>query len=47
MVPATPKGAATRAFLLLTAARVFGERGYSATTLNKLIAASGLTKGAF
>jgi AcrR family transcriptional regulator len=46
-VPATAKGEATRAFLLRTAAQVFGERGYAATTQNDLIAASGLTKGAF
>ncbi|HET7015704.1 MAG TPA: TetR/AcrR family transcriptional regulator [Streptosporangiaceae bacterium] len=47
MVPATAKGEATRAFLLRTAARVFAERGYTGTSLNDLIAASGLTKGAF
>ena len=46
-IPATAKGAATRAFLLRTAAQVFAERGYAATTQNDLIAASGLTKGAF
>jgi TetR/AcrR family transcriptional repressor of nem operon len=46
-VPATAKGEATRAFLLRTAAQVFAERGYAATTQNDLIAASGLTKGAF
>ena len=46
-VPATSKGEATRAFLLRVAARVFAERGYGATTQNELIAASGLTKGAF
>lgn len=46
-VPATAKGEATRAFLLRTAAEVFAERGYAATTQNDLIAASGLTKGAF
>jgi AcrR family transcriptional regulator len=46
-VPATAKGEATRAFLLRTAAQVFGEHGYAATTQNDLIAASGLTKGAF
>jgi len=45
--PATAKGEATRAFLLRTAARVFAERGYSGTGLSDLIAASGLTKGAF
>jgi AcrR family transcriptional regulator len=46
-VPATAKGANTRAFLLRTAARVFAERGYSGAALTDLIAASGLTKGAF
>jgi len=46
-VPATAKGEATRAFLLRTAAQVFGERGYASTTQNDLIEASGLTKGAF
>jgi len=45
--PATAKGEATRAFLLKTAARVFAERGYAGTGLSDLIAASGLTKGAF
>jgi TetR/AcrR family transcriptional repressor of nem operon len=47
MVPATAKGEATRAFLLRTAGRVFAERGYVGTTMADLIAASGLTKGAF
>ena|SRR5947207_7384396 len=47
MVPATAKGEATRAFLLRTAALVFAEHGYAGTSLNDLIAASGLTKGAF
>jgi AcrR family transcriptional regulator len=47
MVPATAKGEATRAFLLRTAAQVFAERGYPGTALTDLIAASGLTKGAF
>ncbi|MEV6596642.1 TetR family transcriptional regulator [Actinoplanes sp. NPDC051346] len=46
-VPATAKGEATRAHLLRTAAAIFAERGYAATTQNDLIAASGLTKGAF
>ena len=45
--PATAKGAATRAFLLHTSAGVFAERGYAATTMGELIAASRLTKGAF
>ena len=47
MVPATAKGEATRAFLLRTAATLFAERGYTGTALSDLIAASGLTKGAF
>ena len=45
--PATAKGEATRAHLLRTAGRIFAERGYAATTQSDLIAASGLTKGAF
>jgi AcrR family transcriptional regulator len=46
-VPVTPKGHATRASILQTAAEVFAERGYAETTLSELIARSGLTKGAF
>ncbi|CRK57158.1 Transcriptional regulator, TetR family [Alloactinosynnema sp. L-07] len=46
-VPATAKGEATRAYLLRTAARMFAEHGYAGTTQSDLIAASGLTKGAF
>ena len=46
-VPVTPKGQATRASILQTAAEVFAERGYADTTLSELIARSGLTKGAF
>src|SRR6476660_9569445 len=45
--PVTPKGHATRAFILQSAAEVFAERGYAETTLSELIARSGLTKGAF
>ena len=44
--PVTPKGQATRASILQTAAEVFAERGYAETTLSELIARSGLTKGA-
>ena len=43
----TPKGVATRAFILQTAAEVFAERGYVETTLSELIARSGMAKGAF
>ncbi len=43
----TPKGAATRAFLLQIAAEVFAERGYAQTTMAQLIMRSGLSKGAF
>ncbi len=43
----TPKGAATRAFLLQIAAEAFAERGYTETTMAQLITRSGLTKGAF
>jgi AcrR family transcriptional regulator len=45
--PVTPKGAATRAFLLQVAAEVFARRGYAETTVAELITRSGLTKGAF
>lgn len=45
--PATPKGAATRSFLLQVAAEAFAQRGYAETTMSELIARSGLTKGAF
>jgi len=45
--PVTPKGQATRASILQTAAEVFAERGYAETTLSELIARGGLTKGAF
>ena len=43
----TPKGVATRAFLLQVAAEEFAERGYADTTMAQLITRSGLTKGAF
>jgi AcrR family transcriptional regulator len=43
----TPKGHATRSFILQSAAEAFAERGYRDTTLSELIARSGLTKGAF
>lgn len=46
-VPATPKGEATRARILEVAAARFAARGYAGTTFTELIAASGLTKGAF
>jgi AcrR family transcriptional regulator len=45
--PVTPKGHATRAFILQAAAEIFAERGYADATLAELIARSGLTKGAF
>ncbi|MCH5642073.1 MULTISPECIES: TetR/AcrR family transcriptional regulator [unclassified Gordonia (in: high G+C Gram-positive bacteria)] len=45
--PSTAKGAATRAHLLTVAASEFAENGYEATKFSALIAASGLTKGAF
>jgi AcrR family transcriptional regulator len=46
-VPSTPKGEASRAHILQTAASVFAAKGYSAATFQDLIAASGMTKGAF
>jgi hypothetical protein len=47
MVPSTPKGEASRARILQTAATVFAAKGYPAATFQDLIAASGMTKGAF
>jgi AcrR family transcriptional regulator len=43
----TEKGGETRARLVESAAALFLERGYSATSLSDLIAAAGLTKGGF
>jgi len=45
--PATPKGQASRAFILQVAAGVFASKGYANTTMQDLIAAAGMTKGAF
>jgi AcrR family transcriptional regulator len=46
-VPSTPKGEASRARILQTAAEVFAAKGYTGATFQDLIAASGMTKGAF
>lgn len=45
--PSTPKGKTTRSHLIDVAAQAFAERGFTATKFSDLIAASGLTKGAF
>jgi AcrR family transcriptional regulator len=45
--PSTPKGEASREHILQTAAGVFAAKGYPAATFQDLIAASGMTKGAF
>ncbi len=41
------RGARTRRHILETAAAAFAKDGYAATSLNAIVAASGLTKGAF
>ena len=45
--PAYTKGEKTRAKILVAAARLFSERGYSGTALSDVMAACGLTKGGF
>ena len=42
-----PKGRPVSQLLVEHAARLFAERGYSATTVNDVVAAANLTKGAF
>ena len=46
-IAVTPKGQATRALILQTAAEVFAERGYGDTTMAELIGRSGMARGAF
>jgi AcrR family transcriptional regulator len=43
----TEKGGETRRRIIEAARELFGERGYSSTSMNDLIAAAGLTKGGF
>lgn len=45
-VAKTAKGAATRGAVIRAAAGVFGRRGYVAASMNEIVAATGLTKGA-
>lgn len=47
MTPQTDRGEGTRRRILAVAADAFAERGYARTSLSELVAASGLTKGAF
>lgn len=47
VVTRTARGETTRRHILDTAARPFAEKGYTATTVNDLITAAGVTKGAF
>ena len=47
MAPVTDKGEETRRRIIENAADAFADRGYAATSLNDLVGASGLTKGAF
>ncbi len=43
----TDRASRTRAHILETAAAAFAERGFAGTSLNEIVRASGLTKGAF
>lgn len=43
----TDRGEETRRRILLTAAEAFADRGYAGTSMNELVRAAGLTKGAF
>jgi AcrR family transcriptional regulator len=45
--PATERGGETRRRVLDVAAEAFAERGYTGTSLNDVLKASGLTKGGF
>ena len=47
MSPGLTKGEETRGRIIEKAAEAFADRGYAATSLNDLVGASGLTKGAF
>ena len=47
MTPVTDRGEETRRRIIENAAEAFADRGYAATSLNDLVRASGLTKGAF
>lgn len=47
MVTRSERGERTRRHILETAALSFAEGGYAGTSLNAIVAASGLTKGAF
>ncbi len=46
-MPATPRGEKTRRLIIERASVVFEERGFVAASLNHLVAATGLTRGAF
>jgi AcrR family transcriptional regulator len=46
-MPSTARGQRTRERIIEAASAVFEEKGFSAATMNHLVAATGLTKGAF
>ncbi|HEX6261485.1 MAG TPA: ScbR family autoregulator-binding transcription factor [Actinomycetota bacterium] len=47
MARRTDRGEETRSRILAAAAAAFAERGYAGTSMNELVRATGLTKGAF
>jgi len=46
-LPTTPRGQRTRQLIIERTAAVFDTQGFAAATLNQLVAATGLTRGAF
>lgn len=46
-MPSTPRGQRTRNLIIERTAAVFDQQGFAGATLNQLVAATGLTRGAF
>jgi AcrR family transcriptional regulator len=46
-MPSTPRGQRTRSLIIERTAAVFDQQGFAGATLNHLVAATGLTRGAF
>ena len=47
LMPSTPRGQRTRNLIIERTAAVFDQQGFAGATLNQLVAATGLTRGAF
>src|SRR3954447_21062718 len=46
-MPSTPRGHRTRQLIIERTSSVFEQKGFAGATLNQLVAATGLTRGAF